>query len=98
MREARAAGPTLDKSSTVQPASWARASFTRSEVFRQSELAARDDVLLDLRGAAAHGLDDGRAIGALEAAAHRRFVVAHPQLAGRPADVERLVRRPLRQL
>ena len=35
-------------------------SSDRSEVLRQAELAARDDVLLDLRGAAADRVDHGR--------------------------------------
>ena len=48
--------------------------------FGQSELAAREDVLLDLRGAAADGLDHGRAVGALEAARERRRRLVDAQL------------------
>ena len=54
------------------------------EVLRQAELAARDDVLLDLRGAAADRSRSPCAVGALEAARHRRVLCVDPQLPARP--------------
>src|SRR5512139_3926074 len=70
----------------------------RSEVARQSELAAREDVLLDFRRAAADGLDHGRSVRALEAAVPRRLRSPTADLTGCAAKIEGLVADPLREL
>src|SRR4030095_4597433 len=98
MRVERVPGPTVERSSTVTPASGAGGAFTTSlEVLGQAQVAPGDDVLLDLRRAAAHRLVHGGAIGALEATRDRRVVLVHAQLARGAADVERVAADALRE-
>src|SRR5688500_10341080 len=97
MRVQRVPGPTVERSSTVTPASGAGGVVTRSEVLRQAEVPPRDDVLLDLGRATAHRLVHRGAVGALEAAGDRRVVLIHAQLSGCAADVERVPTHALRE-
>src|SRR4029453_3415355 len=71
--------------------------FAPLEVLGQPEVAPRDDVLLDLGGPTAHRLVHGGAVGALEAAAQRRLVLAFHDRAGCARDVERVLADPLRE-
>src|SRR5262245_59457977 len=98
MRVQRVPGPTVERSSTVTPASGAGGGAnSESEVLRQAEMAPRDDVLLDLGGPAAHRFVDRRAIGALEPPGDGRVVLVHAQLTRDAADVERVAADPLRE-
>src|ERR1035437_21866 len=110
-RVQRAAGPTLDRSSTTTPANspvedavdaeggmaggvGVVTERRRSEVLRQTEFAAGDDVLLNLRGAAADGVDHRVAIGRLGPALHRGILGPDPKLASRSGQVHRRVGQP----
>src|SRR5215213_11191774 len=77
---------------------WVMSRGPRSEVLRKTELAARDDVLLDLGPAAADGVDDGVAVRRLGATLHGCFVGLHAELRARTPEVHRRVRQPLREL
>src|SRR5262249_53978000 len=98
MREAREAGPTLDRSSTTKPSSRAAPGIVKSKVLRQRELAARDDVLLSLGGAATDRVEDRVAVRRLRPAAHRRALALDAKLRARRADIHRRVGEPLREL
>src|SRR5262245_7660151 len=103
MRAQRAPGPTVEKSNTRTPSRWGAAaigfwSSPRLEVLGQAEAAPRDDVLLDLRGAAADRLHHRRAVGRVEAAACRRASLVEAELARGARDVEPGVRGALREL
>src|SRR5262245_64669143 len=103
MRAQRAPGPTVERSSTRTPSRWGTSAIglgaaPRLEVLGQAEPAPRYDVLLDLRGAAADRLDHRRTVGRVEAASRGRALLAEDELARGAADVERGVRRALREL
>src|SRR5512134_2599215 len=95
----RDAGPTVEKSRTVVPSRAARRGEVAiaSEVLGQPELAARDDVLLDLRGAASDGVDHRVAVGHLRAAAEGRLLGVDAELRPGPGDVEHRVGDALRE-
>src|SRR3990172_132374 len=103
MRAQRAAGPTVEKSSTRTPSRWGDAipAALRGpglEVLGQAEPAPRDDVLLDLGGTAAHRLHHRRAVGRIEAPAGGCTLLVEAKDPRRARDVERGVRRALREL
>src|SRR4030095_13171790 len=90
MRVQRAPGPTVEKSSTLTPSRAGRAgrrSTMASEVLRKPELAARDDVLLDLGSAAADGVDPGEAVPLLRAPAQRPLLRVDAELRAGARDV-----------
>src|SRR3954452_4966525 len=69
-----------------------------SEVLRQAELAAGEDVLLHLGGAAADRVEHGVAVRRLRPALHRGVLGADPQLRARAAEIHRRVGEALGEL